>query len=64
MHDVDAVALLPDLDQRGRGWGPADKDLLQAHALRRVVQVVDHELDPQGGHTVGDARVGACDELG
>ena len=64
VHHVHAVALLPHLDQGGRRRRAADENLLQAHALGRVVQVVHHQLDPQGGHPVGDARVGARDELG
>ena len=49
--------------QRRRGGGAADEDVLQAHALRRIVQVVDHQRDPQGGHALRHARQRGGDDL-
>ena len=61
---IDAVALLPHLDQRRRDGGAAGVDLGERHAFWRVVHVVDKELNPNGGHAVCHARRGSGDGFG
>ena len=64
MHDIHAVALFPHLDELRWDGGAARENLCERHALRRVLEVVDEELNPNGGYAMRHAGGCGGDDFG